>query len=321
MREKMENAIELEGVEKRFGAKVAVNGLSLAVPRGCIYGFLGPNGAGKTTTLRMIIGIFYPDAGRISVLGQSDPASVKERIGYLPEERGLYEKMRVQDLMTYFGQLKGMSTGSARKRALELLQRYGLGEWADKKCQALSKGMAQKAQILATLIHEPELIILDEPFSGLDPLNRDLMRDLILQLKREGRSVVFSTHIMEQAEQICDRVLLINDGRKILDGELSEVRSRAGKEIRLDYDGDGDFLHSLPGVTRVNDSGKQADLFMEENADPQEVLAALVAARVRVRRFDLRELSLHEIFIRAVGGSSEAVGGSVDSVGGRGDNE
>ena len=317
----MENAIELEGVEKRFGAKVAVDGLSLEVPRGCIYGFLGPNGAGKTTTLRMIIGIFYPDAGRLSVLGQSDPASVKERIGYLPEERGLYEKMRVRDLMTYFGQLKGMETGLARKRASELLQRYGLGESADKKCQALSKGMAQKAQILATLIHEPELIILDEPFSGLDPLNRDLMRDLILQLKREGRSVIFSTHIMEQAEQICDRVLLIDDGRKILDGELSAVRSSAGKEIRLDYDGDGDILHDLPGVARVNDSGKQAELFMEEDADPQAVLAALVAARVRVRRFDLRELSLHEIFIRAVGGGEQAVGGDTDGVGGDEDDE
>ncbi|MEC7843726.1 MAG: ATP-binding cassette domain-containing protein [Candidatus Latescibacterota bacterium] len=317
----MENAIELEGVEKRFGAKVAVDGLSLEVPRGCIYGFLGPNGAGKTTTLRMIIGIFHPDAGRVSVLGQSDPASVKERIGYLPEERGLYEKMRVRDLMTYFGQLKGMEAGLARKRASELLQRYGLGESADKKCQALSKGMAQKAQILATLIHEPELIILDEPFSGLDPLNRDLMRDLILQLKREGRSVIFSTHIMEQAEQICDRVLLIDDGRKILDGELSAVRSSAGEEIRLDYDGDGDFLHDLPGVARVNDSGKQAELFMEEDADPQAVLAALVAARVRVRRFDLRELSLHEIFIRAVGGGEKAVGGDTDGVGGDEDDE
>ena len=317
----MENAIELEGVKKRFGAKVAVDGLSLEVPRGCIYGFLGPNGAGKTTTLRMIIGIFHPDAGRVSVLGQSDPASVKERIGYLPEERGLYEKMRVRDLMTYFGQLKGMETGLARKRASELLQRYGLGESADKKCQALSKGMAQKAQILATLIHEPELIILDEPFSGLDPLNRDLMRDLILQLKREGRSVIFSTHIMEQAEQICDRVLLIDDGRKILDGELSAVRSSAGEEIRLDYDGDGDFLHDLPGVARVNDSGKQAELFMEEDADPQAVLAALVAARVRVRRFDLRELSLHEIFIRAVGGGEKAVGGDTDGVGGDEDDE
>ena len=317
----MENAIELEGVEKRFGAKVAVDGLSLEVPRGCIYGFLGPNGAGKTTTLRMIIGIFHPDAGRVSVLGQSDPASVKERIGYLPEERGLYEKMRVRDLMTYFGQLKGMEAGLARKRASELLQRYGLGESADKKCQALSKGMAQKAQILATLIHEPELIILDEPFSGLDPLNRDLMRDLILQLKREGRSVIFSTHIMEQAEQICDRVLLIDDGRKILDGELSAVRSSAGEEIRLDYDGDGDFLHDLPGVARVNDSGKQAELFMEEDADPQAVLAALVAARVRVRRFDLRELSLHEIFIRAVGGGEQAVGGDTDGVGGDEDDE
>jgi len=301
----MGQAIVLEGVVKRFGDFTAVDDLSLEVPEGSIYGFLGPNGAGKTTTLRMMIGIFYPDAGRISVLGRADPAAVKERIGYLPEDRGLYDKMRLLDLVAYFGELKGMGARQARDRAGKLLQEFGLGEWGGHKCQALSKGMAQKAQILATVLHEPELVIFDEPFAGLDPVNRDLMRDVILEMRRQGKSVIFSTHIMEQAEQLCDYVLLIDQGRKVLDGSLSQVKSGGGGAIRLDYDGDGSGLGQLPGVRRVNDSGKQAELFLEEGADPQAVLAGLVAERVQVRRFDLRELSLHEIFIRAVGGGEQ----------------
>jgi len=297
----MDQAVVLDGVVKRFGDYAAVDALSLAVPTGSIYGFLGPNGAGKTTTLRMVIGIYYPDGGRISVLGQKDPAAVKERLGYLPEDRGLYDKMRLLDVVAYFGQLKGMGGRQARARAGGLLEEFGLGEWSGYKCQVLSKGMAQKAQILATILHEPELVILDEPFAGLDPVNRDLMRDVILEMRRQGRSVIFSTHIMEQAEQLCDYVLLIDQGRKVLDGSLSQVKSSGGRAIRLDYDGDGSALTRLPGVARVNDAGKQAELFLAEGADPQAVLAGLVAAGIQVRRFDLRELSLHEIFIRAVG--------------------
>ena len=302
----MTAAIALNHVGKRFGDKVAVEDLCLEVPPGCIYGFLGPNGAGKTTTLRMIVGIFYPDQGSVRVLGQSNPAAVRERIGYLPEERGLYDRMRLVDQMTYYGRLKGMGARQAGEVSSRLLVEYGLGDWQEKKCNTLSKGMAQKVQILATIMHGPDLVILDEPFSGLDPVNRDVMRDLILQLKRDGKSVLFSTHIMEQAEQICDFVVLIDRGAKVLDGSLSSVRAAAGQSIRLDYDGNGSSLAQIPGVERVNDSGKQAELFLSEGGNSQKVLEALIAHGIRVRRFDLTELSLHEIFLRAVGGEGAA---------------
>ncbi len=304
----MEHVLELEGVTKRFGPVTAVDRLSFQVPRGSVYGFLGPNGSGKTTTLRMVMSIFYPDEGRLRVLGRERALDVKDRIGYLPEERGLYKKMKTADLLAYFGRLKGMDGRLAKSRARELLARFGLGEWADKPCEALSKGMGQKVQLLAVLIHEPELMILDEPFSGLDPVNMESMRGAILQMKREGRTVLFSTHVMAQAEEICDYILLIDKGRKLLNGTLSEVKSSGPKGIRLDYDGDGSILRELPGVTRINDAGKSAEIFLEEAADPQEILARLVG-RIVIRRFDLREPSLHEIFIRAVGaGEGRAAG-------------
>ena len=300
----MTDAVVLEGIGKDFGEIAAVKDFSLRVPTGCIYGFLGPNGAGKTTIIRMIMSIFYPDRGRIEVLGKEDPTLVIQRLGYLPEEKGLYKKMRVGELVAYFAQLKGMQPQPARQRAEALLQEFGLGAWIGKRCEALSKGMGQKVQLLITLIHEPDLVILDEPFSGLDPVNRDLMRDVVLQMKRDGKTVIFSTHIMEQAEQICDYVVLINKGLKVLDGPLGEVRQSNGQAILLDYDGDGSILQELPGISRVNDAGKQAELFLEEGIDPQQVLGALVE-RLRIRRFDLRAPSLHEIFIRTVGGQSD----------------
>ncbi len=297
-------ALQLEGVRKSFGSHVAVRDFDLEVPRGSIYGFLGPNGAGKTTTIRMIMSIIYPDAGTIRILGQPNAESIKDRLGYLPEEKGLYKKMRVDEILTYFGRLKGMAAGDAKRRAQELLERYGLGEWAQKKCEALSKGMGQKVQILGTMMHAPDLVILDEPFSGLDPVNIEVMRDLILDLKREGRTVIFSTHIMHQAEQLCDAILLIHRGEKVLDGALAEVKATGDRGVQLDYDGDGAFLAELPGVARLNDSGKQAEIFLEEGVDPQALLEKLVG-RVKVRRFDLREPSLHEIFVRAVGGEAD----------------
>jgi ABC-2 type transport system ATP-binding protein len=253
----------------------------------------------------MLMSIFYPDAGRLEVLGHADPLAVKDRLGYLPEEKGLYKKMKVGELVAYFGRLKGMDSRLAGERAESLLRRFGLGEWIDRRCETLSKGMGQKVQLLVTMIHEPELVVLDEPFSGLDPVNSDLMRDVVLQMKRDGRTVVFSTHIMAQAEQLCDYVVLINRGRKVLDGPLSTVRASGGQGVMLDYDGDGAVLRQIPGIRRVNDAGKQAELFLEEGTDPQRVLAALVG-KVQIRRFDLREPSLHEIFIRAVGGESDA---------------
>jgi ABC-2 type transport system ATP-binding protein len=297
------DALVLEGVTKRFGSFTAVDNLSLRIPKGSIYGFLGPNGAGKTTTIRMIMSIFYPDQGTIRILDHPNAEEVKDRLGYLPEEKGLYKKMKAAELVAYFGTLKGMASGEAKVRARELLTRYGLGEWVDKRCEALSKGMGQKVQLMCTLIHDPELVILDEPFSGLDPVNVELMRDVILQMKRDGKTVIFSTHVMEQAEQICDYIFLIDKGKKVLDGTLASVKSGGPRGIQIDYEGDGAVLRTLPGVQRINDAGKTAELFLENGRDPQELLVQL-AGKLRIRRFDLRDPSLHEIFIRAVGGKS-----------------
>lgn len=301
----MQYALTLEHVSKRFGAHVAVDDLSLAIPAGSIYGFLGPNGAGKTTTIRMVTNILQPDSGEIRVLGELSSEQTKDSLGYLPEEKGLYKKMRCAEILAYFGRLKGMGASDAKRRAVELLERYGLGEWAQKRTESLSKGMGQKVQLLGTLIHDPKLLILDEPFSGLDPVNVELLRDLILDQRRAGRTVIFSTHGMEQAEQICDSIFLIDRGRKVLDGPLSEVRRSAERAVMLDYDGDGSRLREIPGVVRVNDAGKTAELFLAPGTDPQAVLAALIGL-VKVRRFDQREPSLHEVFVRAVGGRQAA---------------
>jgi ABC-2 type transport system ATP-binding protein len=306
----MDHALTLRGVTKRFGSFTAVSDLSLEVPKGCIYGFLGQNGAGKTTTIRMVMSIFHPDAGTISVLGHSDAAEVKDRLGYLPEEKGLYKKMKTAEIVAYFGKLKGMDRSTANLKARELLTRFGLGDWLDKKCEAMSKGMGQKVQVLGTIIHEPELVILDEPFSGLDPVNRDTMRDIILDMKRQGRTVIFSTHGMEQAEQLCDFVMMIHKSRLQFAGTLSEVKKGRDLGIQLDYDGDGRVLQQLPGVQRVNDNGKHAEIYLQKGGDPQLALRWLVD-RITVKRFDYSEPSLHEIFIRTVDEANqqlEAVG-------------
>ncbi|HEU4418103.1 MAG TPA: ATP-binding cassette domain-containing protein [Planctomycetota bacterium] len=295
----MDHALSLRGVTKRFGSFTAVSDLSLEVPKGCIYGFLGQNGAGKTTTIRMVMSIFHPDAGTISVLGHPDAAEVKDRLGYLPEEKGLYKKMKTAEIVAYFGKLKGMDRTTANEKARELLTRYGLGDWLDKKCEAMSKGMGQKVQVLGSIIHEPELVILDEPFSGLDPVNRDTMRDIILDMKRQGRTVIFSTHGMEQAEQLCDYVMMIHKGRLQFAGTLSDVKKGRDLGIQLDYDGDGRVLQQLPGAQRVNDNGKHAEIYLHQGGDPQQALRWLVD-RVTVKRFDYSEPSLHEIFIRTV---------------------
>jgi ABC-2 type transport system ATP-binding protein len=301
------DAIVLDRVRKSFGDFVAVNDVSLRVPRGSIYGFLGPNGAGKTTTIRMMMSIFYPDSGTISILGEPNSEHIKDRLGYLPEEKGLYKNMEAGELVAYFGRLKGMSKKAARLKGDELLRKFGLGEWIKAKCKALSKGMGQKVQILATLMHDPELVILDEPFSGLDPVNTEVIRDLMLDLKRQGKTVIFSTHVMEQAEQICDHVVLINKGRVLLDGPITQVRSTGGSTVQLDYEGDGMVLKGLTGVTRVNDAGKHAEFVLAPGHDADDLLKQIVG-KVKVRRFDNREASLHEIFVRNVGGDTSVRG-------------
>ncbi len=295
----MEHALRIREVTKRFGAHVAVDRLTLEVPKGCIFVFLGQNGAGKTTTIRMVMSIFKPDSGAIEVLGQPDAALVKDRLGYLPEEKGLYKKMKTAEIVAYFGKLKGMDPADADQKASALLTEYGLGDWLDKRCEAMSKGMGQKVQLLGTLIHNPDLVILDEPFSGLDPVNRDVMRDTILRMKREGRTVIFSTHVMEQAEQLCDRVMMIHKARLQFSGTLEEVKRGRDFGIVLHYDGDGTILPQTPGALRVNDHGKQAEIFLHPGADPQTALRWLVD-KVRIRKFEHRAPTLHEIFVRTV---------------------
>ena len=293
-----ERAIELSGVRKVFANVVAVDNLSLEVQAGSIYGFLGPNGAGKSTTIRMLTGILRASEGVIRVLDR-DPGEVKRQLGYLPEEKGLYKKMRVKELIQYFGRLKGLESKVAEQKCEELLKKFELDKWADQKCESLSKGMGQKVQIIATLIHDPELIVLDEPFSGLDPVSIELVREIILELKRTGRTVVFSTHMMEQAEQLCDSVLLINHGQKVIDGFTNEVRAEAGDTLRLDYEGDGSILKSLPGVVRLNDAGKHAELTLAPQADTQKLLALLIG-KITITRFDISSASLHEVFVRSI---------------------
>jgi len=247
----------------------------------------------------MVMSIFHQDSGTISVLGHPDAALVKDRLGYLPEEKGLYKKMKTAEIVAYFGKLKGMPPKEANEKARQLLTDYGLGDWLDKKCEAMSKGMGQKVQILGTIIHDPDLVILDEPFSGLDPVNRDVMRDTILQMKREGRTVIFSTHVMEQAEQLCDEVMMIHRGGLAFAGTIAEIKQGRDFGIQVDYDGDGSVLEQLPGKDRINDSGKSAEIYLHHGHDPQDALRWLVD-RVTIRRFDYREPSLHEVFVRTV---------------------
>jgi len=292
-------AVALDRVHKAFGTATAVADLSLTVPRGAIHGVLGPNGAGKTTTLRIIAGILRPDAGRVSVLGDSDPTAIKRRLGYLPEEKGLYRKMRVVDLVRYFGELKGLSKRTALANALRLLDAFGLADRARDRCETLSKGMGQKVQIIGALIHEPELVVLDEPMSGLDPVNVDFVREIIIAQKRAGKTVLISTHVLEQAEQICDELTLVNRGRALLEGPLDALRARAGRTVVVDYQGDKAHFEGLPGVERVDAAGHCAELSLAVDADPDAILRALLQ-HLRITRFDVRAASLHEIFVRSV---------------------
>jgi ABC-2 type transport system ATP-binding protein len=307
----MTHALLLDGVSKSYAEHVAVRDLSLAVPRGTIYGILGPNGAGKSTTLRMVMNIIIRDSGTISLLG-ADPErdrSVLGRVGYLPEERGLYKKMTVIDVIRFFAQLKGLDGRTATREADVWLERMGLGDWRGARVETLSKGMQQKVQFITTVVHEPELLILDEPQSGLDPVNQEVLRDTILGARDEGRTVIFSTHNMEQAEQTCESVCIIAAGRKVLDGSLREIR-RAHRSNRyaVAFDEPTEaaerFMTTHPRFQRAERTADGWEVELAAAADPRELVNALNGLDAPLSRFEHVQPSLHEIFVQHVGDAS-----------------
>lgn len=296
------SALNVNLVTKTFGSFTAVDSLSLEVPEGSVFGLLGPNGAGKTTTIRMSMGIMLPDSGEITVFGHSLDEKTKEKIGYLPEERGLYKKMKVGDVISFLCEIKGVSRRQAVKNANYWLERLGLKDWVHQSVQDLSRGMQQKLQFISAIVHDPELIVLDEPFTGLDPINTGVLKDVMFELNKErGKTIILSTHLMEQVERMCSNICLINKGKKILDGSLSSVKSRYGRNtVAMEYEGDGEFLKRLPDVDSMNDYGKYVELRLKDGANHQSVLQAAVR-RVAVRRFEIVEPSLNHIFIDIVG--------------------
>lgn len=300
-------SLQVERVSKRFSGHVAVDELSMQVPEGGIFGLLGPNGAGKTTLIRMIMNILEPDEGQIRVLGEKQSSrDLSHRIGYLPEERGLYKKMKVLDQLVFLGETRGIARSESRKRAQVWLDRLGVSEWAAKKVEDLSKGMQQKIQFAGALLHEPELMILDEPFSGLDPVNAQAMKDIVVELAGQGRTILFSTHVMEQAERMCDRVVIVARGRKVVDGAVSEVKAEfGGNHVALGFSHGKEhatpILADRTLVAKLDDYAASAEVEMAEDADPEQLLQRLVEAGVGLRRFEVVEASLQSIFIAKVG--------------------
>lgn len=289
------NAVEIDRVTKSFSGHVAVDDLSLQVPEGSIYGFIGPNGSGKTTTLRTIVRILLPDRGTIRVLGRDLLTAVNDDVGYLPEERGLYKTMKVREVLRFFAELKGFR--HCQQAIADWLERLDLGAWAERRVEQLSKGMAQKVQFIATVLARPRLVLLDEPFSGLDPVNAEVLREAVLELRREGTTVIFSTHDMAMAEKMCDFIFMIYRGRKVLDGTLAEIQDAYGADtLRVRLEGPAG-LENLPGVLKVTDFGQLQELRLAPAVDPQDVLAELMR-RGRVRHFELARPTLHDIFVR-----------------------
>lgn len=303
----MTTALSLTGVTKRYGDFTAVQSLSFGVETGQICGFLGPNGAGKTSTIRMILGLVEPTEGAIEVLGTRDARKVRERIGFLPEERGLYKRMTPIDAIAFFAGLKGMGDREARRRAKAMLEEQGLGAAMNRPIKALSKGMSQKVQLLSAIAHEPELVILDEPFSGLDPVNQQSLEAIIRDLAAKGSTVLFSTHVMQHAERLCDRVVLMARGRKMFDGDLDQARSHAPRLLVLEGDIHPEAVQALPGIERVEvstiaDQGTvQLSATLKPGANGQEALRAAFSQGLDLRRFELKEPTLHDAFIALTG--------------------
>jgi ABC-2 type transport system ATP-binding protein len=310
-------AIDIHGITKRYAEHTAVRNLSLRVPAGSVYGLLGPNGAGKTTTIRMILNIIAPDTGTIQIFGRpSHDAAITERLGYLPEERGLYRKMQVRRVLKFLAELKGVRGREADRRIDEWMERLSLKtpekDWGLSKVDELSRGMQQKVQFIGTLLHDPDLVILDEPFSGLDPINAQALKDTVVDLKKRGKTVIFSTHLMDNAERLCDYVCIIARGEKVLDGAVSEVKEEHGKRnVALALDGDGmegvaAILRDTSLVSGADDSNRFFEIEMAPGADPQVLLRRLVESGASVQRFEMIQPSLHQIFLEKVSGTAPA---------------
>ncbi|MCK4264454.1 MAG: ATP-binding cassette domain-containing protein [Candidatus Aminicenantes bacterium] len=295
------NALEIENISKRFGDFYAVKNLSFNIPKASIYGLLGPNGAGKTTTIRMVMNIIIPDEGAIKILDGKMDEGMKQRVGYLPEDRGFYPKMKVGEILLFLADLKGLKRQEARKRIDFWLERFDLADWKQKKVEELSRGMQQKLQFIATVIHQPEIIILDEPFGGLDPINTKLLKDIMLEMRGKGGTIIFSTHRMEQIEMICNNICLINKAERVLEGNLNQIKKQYGKNtVVLDYEGDAGFIKNFPETDKIDDYGKFMEIKIKEQTDPQDLLNKLVG-RIKINKFEVREPSLNAIFIDIVG--------------------
>lgn len=300
-----ELAVRLSGVTKSFGSHTAVSDFDLDIPRGAIVGLLGPNGSGKTTMIRMIMAILLPDRGTVELFGGFPDFARRSRVGYLPEERGVYEKMKVLEQLVFLGELRGLTRQMARSRAGHWLERLGLAEWSGKKVQELSKGMQQKVQFIGTVLHDPDMLILDEPFSGLDPINQDVLEAIVREERERGKTILFSTHLMEQAERLCERVCLISRSRKVLDGDLKKLkRQERSGAVAVEFEGDDRWLMRLGihDIERVDDAHH---LPVVDQAQYDAILAAAMQAGVALRRFEVLEPSLREIFVRHAGEQAE----------------
>jgi len=296
--------VELQNVRKCYDEFVAVDGLTLSIKPGGIYGLLGPNGAGKTSTIRMIMRITVPDAGQITVFGEPLSRAHMDQFGYLPEERGLYKKMKVLDHLVFLGQLKGLSAAEAHKRTNAWCERFEFSAWTSKKVEELSKGMQQKVQFIAAVLHDPRLIIMDEPFTGLDPANAVVLKDVLLEMAKAGKTILLSTHRMDQVERLCQSICLINHGHAVIEGDLNQIKARYGRHnVQIKYDGDASFLEEKRLVQSFNDYGNYVEVRLAPGADSQDLLR-LASSKARLDKFEVMEPSLEEIFIDVVGKSN-----------------
>jgi ABC-2 type transport system ATP-binding protein len=299
----MSNVVEVKHVVKSYADRVAVDDLSFAIAQGEIFGLIGPNGAGKTTTIKMMMDIIKPDSGEVEILGEKLSDATKDKLGYMPEERGLYKKQRVLDTIIYFATLKGMDPHTAAVRANQLLEKTDMLPNARKKVDELSKGMSQIIQFIVTIIHEPQLIILDEPFGGLDPVNTELIKNMLFDLRREGKAIILSTHQMNQIEELCDRILMVNHGRSVLYGHIADIKSKyKNNAVLLNYQGD---LGKVPGVVEQREHKDNIELVLGGKTTPQQVLRYLLGRGIIINRFEIATPPLNEIFLKVVGKDNE----------------